>query len=186
METAKFDIRKFYKNNKRLPTYREMQDLLGYASKGGVLYFVEKLIADGFLSRESGKIVPGPTFATIRLLGTVEAGFPSVADEDVNNTLSLDELLIDHKEATYMLSVKGDSMKDAGILHGDMILVERCETAKPGSIVVAEVDGEYTLKYLRKDGSSFYLEPANKSFKNIYPTSELRIQGIVTGVIRKY
>lgn len=186
METGKYEIRKFYRNHKRLPTYREMQDLLGYASKGGVLYFVEKLIADGFLSRDSGKIVPGPAFTNIRLLGTVEAGFPTIADEDASNTLSLDELLIDHKEATYMLSVKGDSMKDAGILDGDMVLIERKENAKPGKIVVAEIDGEYTLKYLRQKNNEFYLEPANKAFKNIYPTESLRVQGVVIAVIRKY
>lgn len=186
METGKYEIRKFYRIHKRLPTYREMQSLLGYASKGGVLYFVDKLIADGFLAREKRKIVPGPVFNNIKLLGTVEAGFPTNADEDVNNTLSLDELLIDHKEATYMLSVKGDSMKDAGILDGDMVLIERKENAKVGTIVVAEVDGEYTLKYLRKENNLFYLEPANKAFKNIYPEESLRVQGVVIAVIRKY
>ena len=85
-----------------------------------------------------------------------------------------------------MLSVKGDSMKDAGIFDGDMILIDRTENAKPDKIVVAEVDGEYTLKYLRKKDGKFFLEPANKAFKNIYPKEELRIQGVVTAVIRKY
>lgn len=85
-----------------------------------------------------------------------------------------------------MLSVKGDSMKDAGILNGDMVLIERKENAKVGTIVVAEVDGEYTLKYLRKENNLFYLEPANKAFKNIYPEESLRVQGVVIAVIRKY
>jgi len=155
-------------------------------SKHPHLQSSEKLIDDGFLSRDMGKVVPGPTFSNIKLLGTVEAGFPTIADEDASNTLSLDELLIDHKEATYMLSVKGESMKDAGILDGDMVLIERKENAKVGTIVVAEVDGEYTLKYLRKEHNEFYLEPANKDFKNIYPTESLRVQGVVIAVIRKY
>ena len=77
-------------------------------------------------------------------------------------------------------------MKDAGILDGDMVLIERKENAKPGKIVVAEIDGEYTLKYLRQKNNEFYLEPANKAFKNIYPTESLRVQGVVIAVIRKY
>ncbi len=163
-----------------------METLLAYSSKGSVLYYVNKLINEGFLSRDNKKIVRGPNFFTLKVLGLVEAGFPTIADEDASNTLSLDELLIDHKEATYMLSVKGDSMKDAGIFDGDMILIDRTENARPDTIVVAEVDGEYTLKYLRKKDGKLFLEPANNAFKPIYPKEELRIQGVVTAVIRKY
>lgn len=186
MDPKKLKIRNFYIEHKRLPTYKEMEILLDYSSKGSVLYYVNKLIEEGFLSRENKKIVRGSEFFTLKVLGLVEAGFPTIADEDASNTLSLDELLIDHKEATYMLSVKGDSMKDAGILDGDMVLIDRTETARPDKIVVAEVDGEYTLKYLRKKDGKFFLEPANKAFKPIYPKQELRIQGVVTAVIRKY
>lgn len=186
MDAKKLAIRNFYIDNKRLPTYKEMEALLGYASKGSVLYYVNKLIDDGFLAREQKKIVRGPQFFALKMLGLVEAGFLTIADEDASNTLSLDELLIDHKEATYMLSVKGDSMKDAGILDGDMVLIDRTESPRPDTIVVAEIDGEYTLKYLRKKNGAVFLEPANKAFKPIYPTEELRIQGVVTAVIRKY
>jgi repressor LexA len=186
MEERKNKIRRFYSRNKRLPSYSEIQTLLGYASKGGVLYLVNKLVEDDFFCREKNKIVRGSRFYNLRVLGLIEAGFPTIAEEDVSNTLSLDELLIDHKEATYMLSVKGDSMQDAGILDGDMVLIDRTETARPDKIVVAEIDGAYTLKYLRKKDGKFFLEPANKAFKPIYPTEELRIQGVVTAVIRKY
>ncbi len=163
-----------------------MQKLLGYASKGGVLYAVNKLIEEGFLARDKRMIVRGPEFLKIKVLGSIQAGFPTIAEEDLSNTLSLDELLIDNKEATYMLSVSGDSMKDAGIFNGDLVLIDRTGTPKPGVIVVAEIDGEYTLKYLRKKDEKFYLEPANKLFKPIYPKGELRIQGVVTAIIRKY
>lgn len=186
MENKKQKIREFYKKNKRLPSYREMQKLFGYASKGGVLYCVDKLAKQHFLIRDKGKIVRGSNFYDLRILGIVEAGFPTIAEEDSSNTISLDEMLIDHKEATYMLSVKGDSMKDAGILDGDMILIDRTQNAKIGQIVVAEIDGEYTLKYLRKENSNFFLEPANKDYENIYPKEELKVQGVVTAVIRKY
>ncbi|MEK7460121.1 MAG: transcriptional repressor LexA [Patescibacteria group bacterium] len=179
-------IRRFYGAHKRLPSYREMERLLGYASKGGVLYAVNKLVDERFLARDKRNIVRGEYFSNLRVLGLVEAGFPTTAEEDVSNTLSLDELLIDNKEATYMLSVKGDSMKDAGILSGDMVLIDRTAHAKTGKIVVAEIDGEYTLKYLRKNGNQFFLEPANKAYEPIYPKEELRIQGVVIAVIRKY
>ena len=186
MESEKKSIRNFFRTHKRIPTYREMQDLLGYASKGSVAYCVGKLIDEGFLKRSAGKIVQGDSFLAVHVLGTVAAGFPTNADEDVSNLLTLDELLIDNKESTYMLSVKGDSMKDAGILEGDMVLIERKQHAREGSIVVAEIDGEYTLKYLRKQNGAMYLEPANKKYKPMYPTQDLRIQGIVIAVIRKY
>lgn len=186
MESAKSKLRNFFHSRKRLPSYMEMQSLLGYASKGGVLYCVNKLIDEGFLGKDGRKIIRGKTFSNLKMLGLVEAGFPTIAEEDSSNTLSLDELLIDHKEATYMLSVKGDSMKDAGILSGDMLLIERTNNVKPGKIVIAEVDGEYTVKYLRKNNEGFFLEPANKAYKPIYPKDELRIQGVVIAVIRKY
>ena len=94
--------------------------------------------------------------------------------------------LIKNKEATYMLKVSGDSMKDAGIMNGDMVLVDRSLTAVPGDIVIAEIDKQWTIKYLRKSGKNIYLEPANKKFSNIYPTEELKVAAVVKAVIRKY
>lgn len=122
----------------------------------------------------------------IRVLGYVEAGFPAGAEEELLDTMSLDEFLIDKPEATYILKVKGDSMIEAGIMAGDMILVERGKQARAGEIVVAEVDGEYTLKYLRKKGGKVYLEAANKKYKPIYPEENLKIEAVVVAVIRKY
>jgi hypothetical protein len=90
------------------------------------------------------------------------------------------------EEATFMLKVKGDSMIDAGIREGDMVLVERGKQAKPGQIVIAEVDGEYTMKYLRMKDGKHYLEAANEKYKPIYPKNELQVEAIVSAVIRKY
>ena len=77
-------------------------------------------------------------------------------------------------------------MIDAGIREGDMVVVERRQSYKPGQIVIASVDGEYTMKYLRKTGEKYYLEPANAKFKNIYPKERLMIEAVVNGVVRKY
>ena len=170
-----------------MPSYREMMALLGFKSTNAVHKFVQKLIDAGLFSKDKdGHLIPARMFGEVRVLGLVEAGFPSVAEEQNSDTLSLDEYLIDNKEATYMLRVKGDSMIDAGIREGDLVLVERTETPKVGDIVIAEVDGGWTMKYLRKKGNSMYLEPANSKYEPIYPEEELKITAVVKAVIRKY
>jgi repressor LexA len=120
--------------------------------------------------------------------GTVQAGFPTAADEDVETELmSLDDFLVEKKNSTYMLEVQGESMKDAGILEGDMVLVERGRIPRRGDIVLALVDNEYTLKYLETEKGRPILVPANKAFKKIYPDpNKLRIEAVLKAVIRKY
>ena len=85
-----------------------------------------------------------------------------------------------------MLEVDGDSMIDAHIEKGDMVLVERTNIAKDGEIVIAEVDGEFTMKYFRKNGNKVWLEPANKNYQPIYPTQSLNVIAKLKAVIRKY
>ena len=85
-----------------------------------------------------------------------------------------------------MLEVDGDSMIDAHIEKGDMVLVEKTNHAKDGEIVIAEVDGEFTMKYFRSAGARVWLEPANKNFKPIYPTQSLNVIAKLKAVIRKY
>ena len=77
-------------------------------------------------------------------------------------------------------------MSGAGILPGDMVIVDKGQTPKSGDIVIAEVDGEWTMKYLRKRGSDVALIPANPKYKPIKPERELKIAGVVTAVVRKY
>jgi SOS regulatory protein LexA len=176
----------FYKTYKRMPTYSEMGKLLGYRSKSAVHYFVKKLIDEGVLEKDStGKLIP-KNLGEIKLLGLVEAGFPTVAEEELLDTMSLDDFLVENKEATYLLRVKGESMIDAGIMPGDLVLVERGKTPRVGDIVVAEVDGDFTLKFYKTSKGKPYLEPANKKFKPIYPERELKVEAVVKSVIRKY
>jgi SOS regulatory protein LexA len=122
----------------------------------------------------------------VQLLGVVEAGFPSPAEEELLDTISLDDYLISRKEASYILRVKGDSMINAGILPGDMIIVERTTAALDGDIVIAEVDGQWTMKYFRKHGNRVALEAANPKYQPIVPQQELRIAAVVRAVVRKY
>jgi len=180
-------ISSFYRKNKRLPSYSEIMKLVGYKSKNAVHKLVRKMEELGMVKRDSsGRLTPLRIFGEVKLLGTIEAGFPSPAEEELTDTLSLDEFLINNKEATYMLKVKGDSMIEAGIMPGDMVLVERGREARDGNIVIAEVDGEWTMKYFKKQGKQVTLLPANKKYKPIIPKDELKIEAVVISVIRKY
>lgn len=181
-------IKSFYKLKKRLPTYAEVLRLTGLRSKNSVHKLMQKMLKLGLVSQDkTGKFAPQKLGdSAVKLLGVVTAGFPSPAEEELLDTLTLDEYLMDRPEATYLVKVKGDSMKDAGIVEGDMILVERGREARDGDIVVAEIDGEWTLKFLRKGAKGSFLEPANAKYKPIYPKQSLKIGAVVRAVVRKY
>jgi len=180
-------IARFYKKNGRMPSFSEIGELAGLKSKNAVSKLVGKLEGLKVLSRDKkGRLIPGSIAVSLRVLGTVEAGFPSPAEEELLDTLSLDELLIQNREATFLLKVSGDSMSGAGILPGDMVIVDKGQPPKSGDIVIAEVDGQWTMKYLRKRGDTITLVPANPKYQPIKPKNELRIAGIVTAVVRKY
>ena len=177
----------FYAKHRRMPGYQELMRLMGFSSKNAAYKLINKFVEEGILEKDTaGRIAPGMTLRGARLLGVVEAGFPSPAEEELLDVMDFDEYLVPNKESTYILKVKGDSMKDAGICPGDMVIVERRQTYKPGQIVIANVDGEYTMKYLRKERNLYYLEPANEKYKPIYPKDDLMIEAVVTGVVRKY
>jgi SOS regulatory protein LexA len=177
----------FYRKAKRMPSYSEIGQLLGFKSKNAAYKLVNKMVALGIVEKDQkGRIIPKNIFGETKILGTVEAGFPSPAEEELIDTITLDEYLIKNKEATYMLKVSGESMIDAGIKPGDIVLVERNKSPKNGDIVIAEVDGNWTMKYFQKHGGSIALVPGNKKFKPIIPEAELNIAAVVTAVVRKY
>jgi repressor LexA len=152
-----------------MPTYSEMMKLFGLKSKNAIYKIVNKLEEAGMVAKDHlGRLIPTQSFGEIPMLGLVKAGFPSDAEEQVLDTMSLDDLLIGKKELTYMLEVDGDSMIEAHIQKGDTVLVEKTNSAKDGEIVIAEVDGEFTMKYFKTKNGKVWLEPANKNFKNIY------------------
>jgi SOS regulatory protein LexA len=180
-------ISQFYYQRGRMPSFSEIGKIVGLRSKNAVSKLIDNLEKLKVLTRdERGRLIPVSIAYPVKILGTVEAGFPSPAEEELVDTLSLDDLLIQNHDATFLLKVSGDSMSGAGILPGDMVIVDRGQTPKSGDIVIAEVDGEWTMKYLRKRGSGVVLIPANPQYKPIRPKNELKVAGVVTAVVRKY
>jgi len=168
-----------------------MMKLFSFKSKNAVFRVVEKLIEAGLVAKDHlGRLIPSETFTenitNVPMLGFVTAGFPATVEEEMTDTVNLDDFLIKNKPLTYMLEVDGDSMIDAHIEKGDMVLVEKTNVAKDMQIVIAEVDGEFTMKYLRKEGNKVWLQPANKNYKPIYPTQSLNVVAVLKAVVRKY
>ena len=118
----------------------------------------------------------------------VAAGFPSPATDYLEDGLDLNDYLVQHPAATFLFSVQGHSMQGAGILDGDKVVVDRAVDARHGHIVVATVDGEFTLKRLYQRHNRVELHPENPAFPPIQFTgsTQLQIWGVVVGVVRRY
>ena len=117
----------------------------------------------------------------------VPAGFPSPANDFIERTLSLDDLLIEHPNATFFVKVTGDSMKNIGILSGDVLVIDRTKEPIHKCIVVAVVNGEMTVKRLIKKPSQIELHAENPNYQPILfkNEEELVVWGVVVGVVRK-
>jgi DNA polymerase V len=118
----------------------------------------------------------------------VAAGFPSPADDYIEGRLSLDEHLIQHKDSTFFVRAKGNSMVGAGIFDGDLLVVDKSLNPVSGDIVIAVVDGDLTVKRLIKRGETFTLKPENHRFKEIEFSEgqELQVWGVVTSTVKKF
>ena len=138
------------------------------------------------------------TLKPIRLLSTtllvplagdvVHAGFPSPAEDFAVKSIDLTATLITHPHATFMLRVSGESMKDAGIFDGDMLVVNKALKPRHGHIVVAVVDGDFTVKYLYQRAGMFKLKAANVTFPEITPREgqTIEVWGVVTSSIKQF
>ncbi len=179
-------LRQFCREYKRPPSFREIKTLFKYKSTNAAFELVGKLIKKGFLKKDrQGKIL-FDSLTGVKILGNIQAGWPSPAEEELVDTLSLDEYLIKHPEQTYLVKVTGDSMIEAGIREGDLVLVERGRQPKHRDIVIAQIDNEWTMKYYEKAGKEVCLVAANKKYPPIKPKEELNVGGVIIAVIRKY
>lgn len=192
-EQAVYDfICEFITHHGHGPLLGEIALGIGIRSKGTTHRYVQALARQGLIrlhaGRHRGITLPdeGMTGDSLPLLGYIAAGLPIEAIPDQNN-VNLSEFFMGPNR--YVLKVRGESMIEAGILDGDMVVIEQCDHAADGEIVVALIDNnEATLKYLRnnRDGS-ITLTPANNQMAPmIYSTTRVRIQGIVVGQMRSY
>jgi len=144
-------------------------------------------VVRGPFERKAQRVLPANDSAEVPLLGKIAAGTPIEALRDPSHTVAVPPSMLGRGEH-YALTIEGDSMIDAGIYDGDTVLIQRCDSADNGSIVVALVDNtEVTLKRLRRKGESIALEPANKSYETrIFGPDRVKVQGQLVGLIRKY
>lgn len=198
------------------PSFEEMKDALDLASKSGVHRLITALEERGFIRRlahraralevlkmpedaspaASASNVVEANFGSgaandameVPLLGKIAAGVPIEAIQHERDRIILPPDLAGGRGDHYALEVEGDSMVDAGILDGDIVIIERSDTAMNGEIVVALVDDEEaTLKRLRKKGGSIALEAANPAYETrIFGPDRVRVQGRLVGLIRRY
>lgn len=168
-----------------LPSYAGIRELVGFRAKNAAVKLAARLAKAGYVrSSVGGRLAPDQRFFERPFLESVRASNPDSL-EMAYETLSIDRYLIDRPSRAALIRVKGDSMKDAGIYDGDLIVVERRESAERGDFVVARVEGDYTLKELDFEGKRPVLRPHNPAFAVLRPR-KVEIVGVVRGVVRRY
>ena len=174
-------LRLFYSLEKRT-TFSEMATLFGYRSKNAVYGPLDKLIQSGYLKnvRQNPSLYL-QNYWKQSPLGYRTSWLPSPAEEELVDTINLDQYLVQNPEATYLLTVSGDSMMKPAFIHRISYWLK---ILKKGDIIIAQVDGEWTMKYFGKDKKGIYLDPANRQYNRIRPERSLTIGGIVKAVIR--
>ncbi len=179
-------LRTHWKRHAAFPSMAKLCETLGLASTSSVFALVGRLVDAGYLERVEGRIAPTRKFFARPVLSSVRAGLPQPASQEEPDLLTLDDYLIDDPNRTSLHKVRGDSMKDLGILEGDLVVVEHNTPTKPGDIVVAYADNELTVKTLQLDAQRrYFLQPANSAYKPIFPSTSLEVLGVVIGVVRK-
>ncbi len=188
-------ITNFSKNNSFPPTVREIGDHFNISIRA-VQDHIIALNKKGFLSVTSKKsralkvIQEGEsesqTFMTkVPLLGTIAAGKPLLCEENLDGYVNLTEPFVRPGKTYFALRVRGTSMINAGILEGDLAIIEQCDTAIDGQIVVAVIDDAITLKRFYKESDKIRLQPENPAFAPIY-SKDVRVVGTLSNIVRTY
>jgi repressor LexA len=180
-------LQDYYARHRALPSYASIGQLLGLKSKSSVAAMVARLKLAGYLdSTPDRRLAPTARFFARPLAASpVQAGMPNSVDDAQADALTIDDYLIERPSQTVLIRVKGDSMMDAGILEGDLVVVEKAASAKRGDVVVAIVDGQFTLKRLDVERGQFILKPENRAYPVIRPEGALEIFGVMVGLVRK-
>lgn len=186
MDTRLNKVKKFYHKHKRMPSFREMKDLFSLRSVNSITKIVQIWIENKIVEIVDKKMVPADNFFSLPLLGSIKAGPPSVEDAYETESVSLDHYLVGNPGYTYLLRVSGDSMINAGINDGDLVIIDKKREHRNGDIVAAHIDGQWTLKYIEQKDSKIRLLAANPKYNPIVPEQSLSIGGVVVSVIRQY
>ena len=185
----------YYNKNNVYPTFDEMRDFLKIKSKSGIHKLLSSLEEKGFVNRLPHKARALSINSSVNkneknlpFLGRIAAGNPIEAITGSFEQISVPNYLINNKDEHFTLEVSGDSMVDAGIFDGDIVIIRKTEAANSGDIVVALIDqNEVTLKRFRSFKNSIALEPANKNYKiRLFGEDRVKIQGKLVGLIRKF
>lgn len=182
-------LRDYYAENRRIPSFQRIAELMGFASKAAASKLMDRLANAGFFEHapDDDAWVPGERFFERPLADiAVRAGAPDMIEGSQGQLFLVDRYLVRQPSRTVMVPVKGDSMIDAGIHDGDIVVVVRTRAANAGDFVVAIIDNEFTLKELAMEKGKFVLKPHNPAYPIIRPQSELEIFGVVTGLVRRY
>ena len=177
------------------PSLADLAIAFGVRSKNSIAKVVNTLTAAKHIEKDPRgriKIINSPNSEdqpmpiALPLFGPIAAGFAAPVEEHAQEQITLDAYLIRDRSSTFLLRVKGDSMINAGIHEGDLVVVDRSKTPRVGDIVVGILDGEFTLKRLKKDKGKFYLQAENPEYPDLYALEELKVAGVVIGTVRKY
>jgi len=180
-------LRDYYAEHRVLPSFSVIAKLLGLKTTSAVSVMVERMkAADCLGAAPDRRLQPGKRFFEREVLDTIQAGQPQPANDPGIEGLNVDSYLIANPSRTVLLTVKGDSMIEAGLFPGDIVIVKKDAPTSVGDIVVARVDNDFTVKYLARDKRGFYLKPGNKAYSIIRPKEELEMIGPVVGSFRKY
>lgn len=179
----------FWKKEGRSPTVREVSQALGLSSSGSGYFHMKALVKKGYLTQDKNgkfyiKNLINEDVVYLPLVGTIRAGIPIESPEYVEEYIPISKNLIKNSDKTFLLKVRGDSMVEAHILEGDLIIVQKQENAQKGDIVVALKEGEATVKIFSENYGVPCLKPANPKYSEIYPP--FKIVGKVIGVLRLF
>ncbi len=170
-----------------LPSFEIIAKDFGFKHKNSVWQYFNKLKEENLIFEKNNRFyINKDLFGAVLFSSVVKAGFASVADDYIEKRVSLDETFEINSPSTFLFTVSGDSMIDLGIYEGDKVIVQKTNSAKNGDIVVAFIDGGYTLKTYRNKNNKIWLEPANSNYPNLYPKEQLVIFGVAQGIVRKF
>ena len=191
------DVLEFIQSEQRekglTPSTREIQHHFGFASQTSIMQYLATLERKGFLDRHARKAralitpVQKVRITDVPIYGQIPAGMATLTEQTIEGHVSLDARSVNASKhgKTFALRVRGDSMIDAHIVDGDIVILEDRKDVQNGDIVAALIDGETTLKRYVTEHGRPYLKAENPLYPNLVPARELRIQGVMVSLVRK-